>query len=100
MNKPASFPLRLPQSIKSGAQRLAARDGISLNQFIATAVAEKLSTLETVDFFEERARRADMTAFWRTINRPGSEPPREGDELPDGYISIRKRPDRDEQSDA
>jgi hypothetical protein len=88
MNKPASFPLRLPRSIKDGAQRLAAKDGISLNQFIATAVAEKLSVLESTDYLEERARRADMVAFWRILNRPGTEPPREGDELPEGYSPI------------
>ena len=92
MNKPASFPLRLPRSIKEGAQRLAERDGISLNQFIASAVAEKLSVLQTTDYLAERAKRADMDAFWAFLNRPDSEPPREGDELPEGYVSIRDRP--------
>ncbi len=85
MNKPASFPLRLPRSVKEGAQRLAAQDGISLNQFIATAVAEKLSVLESTAYLEERARRADMAAFWSFLNRTGTEAPRAGDELPDGY---------------
>ncbi len=35
-----TYPLRLPASIKSEAERLAAADGTSLNQFVATAVAE------------------------------------------------------------
>jgi uncharacterized protein (DUF1778 family) len=87
MNTPATYALRLPKSIKDGAQRAAARDGISLNQFIATAVAEKLSVFETLDELERRAKRADMEAFWRILNRSGTEPPRDGDELPEGYIS-------------
>lgn len=91
MSKTATYALRLPKSIKEGAQRLASRDGVSLNQFIATAVAEKLSVMETVNYLEERAQRANMEEFWRILNRPGGEPPRKGDELPEGYVSRLKR---------
>lgn len=83
MNKPAILQLRLPRSIKSHAQLLAARDGVSMNQFIATAVAEKLSALETAEFYEERVRRADMAVFDAVMARGRGEPPREGDELSD-----------------
>ncbi len=82
MSKPASFPLRLPRSLKAGVERAAERDGVSMNQLIATAVAEKLSAMETAEFFEERARRADLGTFDRIMSRKGGEPPREGDELP------------------
>lgn len=85
MNKPAVIQLRLPRSIKAGVERAARRDGTSMNQLIATAVAEKLSALETMDFFEERARRADFDAFDRFMSRDGGEPARMGDELPEGY---------------
>ena len=85
MNKPAVIQLRLPRSIKAGVERAAKRDGTSMNQLIATAVAEKLSALETMDFFLERANRADLDKFDRFMNREGGEPPRAGDELPDGY---------------
>lgn len=91
MSKAAHYALRLPRSIKDGAQRLAEREGVSLNQFIATAVAEKLSVMETMNYLEERARRANMEEFWRFLNRPGGEPPREGDELPEGYVSVAER---------
>ena len=87
MNKPAALQLRLPRSIKGHVERVAARDGISMNQFIATAVAEKLSAMETEDFFAERAKRANPELFWKIMNRKGGEPPREGDELPEGYVS-------------
>ncbi len=91
MNKPAVLQLRLPRSIKDYAKRVAARDGISMNQFIATAVAEKLSAMETAEFFEKRARRANMKMFDEVMSRGRGEPPREGDELPEGYVSPLKR---------
>jgi uncharacterized protein (DUF1778 family) len=85
MNKPAVIQLRLPRSIKAGVERAAKRDGTSMNQLIATAVAEKLSALETMDFFLDRANRADLDKFDRFMNRTGGERPRAGDELPVGY---------------
>lgn len=51
---------------------------------IAAGVAEKLSARETAEFFEERARRADLQAALRVMSRTGREPPRAGDELPKG----------------
>jgi hypothetical protein len=81
MNKPAVIQLRLPRSVKDGVERWAKLDGTSMNQLIATAVAEKLSVLETVAFFEERALRADYVAFDRVVNRKGGMPPKKGDEL-------------------
>lgn len=81
MTTPASYALRLPRSIKTEVERAARRDGISMNQFIATAVAEKLSALETREFFERRAARADYAAFDRIMQREGGEPPRDDDRL-------------------
>lgn len=52
---------------------------------IASAVAEKLSAIETAEFFKERARRADVGAAIHIMNRARGEPPRAGDELPKGY---------------
>lgn len=52
---------------------------------MTSAVAEKLLALETAEFFEERARRADLAAADRIMNRARGEPPRAGDELPKGY---------------
>ena len=49
----ATYPLKLPTSIKKAAQRLAKEDGVSLNQWIAVAVAEKVGVAETpADFFK------------------------------------------------
>ena len=55
----ATYPLKLPLSIKKAAQRLAKEDGVSLNQWIAAAVAEKVGVIETAaDFFKNRAGKA------------------------------------------
>ena len=81
-NNTANYALRLPRSLKAEVERLAAEDGISVNQFIATAVAEKISAMETVRFFAERKARADFIAFNRIMSRSGGEPPQPGDELP------------------
>ena len=80
MSKTSTFPLRLPASIKAAAEQLAKQEGISLNQFVATAVAEKLAAMSTAAFFAERRERADFQAFRALLNRSGGEPPREGDE--------------------
>ena len=53
----ATYPLKLPASTKQAAERLAKRDGVSLNQWIAAAVAEKIGVMETAAaFFAERGK--------------------------------------------
>jgi hypothetical protein len=79
-----TFPLRLSESIKREAETLAREDGVSLNQFIATAVAEKVSALSTATYFRRRASRADRARFDQVLARLGSLPPREGDEVDRG----------------
>jgi hypothetical protein len=71
----SSYPLRLPGSVKAEVERLAKADGISINQFVATAVAEKLAVMETVTFFAARRDRADLAGFDRIMRRKGGEPP-------------------------
>ena len=75
----ATYPLKLPMSIKKAAQRLAKEDGVSLNQWIAVAVAEKVGVAETAaDFFKRRAGKATgggLMRFLRTApkTRPEAE---------------------------
>jgi hypothetical protein len=75
-----TFPLRLPESIRRAAEDLARKDGVSLNQFVATAVAEKVSALNAATYLRDRAARADRVRFDRVLARLGNLPPREGDE--------------------
>ena len=82
MSDTATYPLRLPRSIKAAVEKMAKSEGTSMNQFVATAVAEKLAVLSTAAFFVERKSRADLIAFKRILKRKGGEAPREGDEKP------------------
>lgn len=73
--------LRLPESLHRKVRELAAKESISINQFITTAVAEKMAALLTEEYLEERARRADPAAFDRILARVPDVPPLPGDEL-------------------
>jgi hypothetical protein len=73
MSETSTYPLRLPKSLKAEVAKVAKRDGTSINQFIAIAVAEKISALETERFFAERARQADMEEFRAILFRPAGD---------------------------
>ncbi len=81
MNETSTYSLRLPRSLKEEVAKMAKRDGTSLNQLISMAVAEKVSALETEEFFKKRVKRANLALFEDLLFRPGGEAPREGDEL-------------------
>ena len=78
----SSLSVRLPDSLHDKVRELARRDHVSINQFIATAVAEKTSALLTVDYLEQQARRADPDLFARLLSRVPDVPPAPGDALP------------------
>ncbi len=80
MSVASNYALRLPASLKRELEKVARDDGTSLNQFIVTAVAEKLSALRTADFFEERRARADVASALEIMGRQRGEKPRERDE--------------------
>ena len=77
----ATFPLRLPVSLKTAVEKVSKRDGASMNQFLVIAAAEKIAAMETERFFAERRERADDAAFLRILNRDGGEAPRLEDTL-------------------
>ena len=77
----SNYALSAPESILAAARRAAKRDGVSLNQFINTALAAKVVALEAEDVFTHRAARADKARFLDILDRLGREPPRPGDEL-------------------
>jgi hypothetical protein len=83
MKETSTYPLRLPRSLKQAVERLSRQEGTSINQFVATAVAEKIAALETARFFDDRKNRADFKAFDRILKRRGGERPRPGDEISD-----------------
>ena len=81
MKAKSTYPLRLPRSVKIEIERRAKNDGTSVNQFVATAVAEKLAAMNTAEFFAERRNRADFAAFDRIMRRKGGETPKSDDTI-------------------
>jgi hypothetical protein len=66
----STYPLKLPLSTKRAAQRLAKEDGVSLNQWIAAAVAEKVGVVETAaEFFKRRAEGATGKGLMRFLRK-------------------------------
>lgn len=86
-----TLSLRLPDSLHRKVRELAAKDAISINQFIATAVAEKMSVLLTSAYLVERARRRSRAKFERVLARVRELPPLLGDELDEGRGANRAR---------
>lgn len=77
----STYPLRLPASIKAEAERIASEEGTSLNQFVASAVAEKVAALKTAEFFAARKGKGDREAFRRLMTRDGGVPPDSADQV-------------------
>lgn len=78
----SSLSLRLPDSLHRNLKRAADADGISINQFISLAIAEKLSALQTYDIIAERAKGASRDSFLQAMALVPATQPQEGDELP------------------
>jgi hypothetical protein len=78
----ATYPLKLPLSIKKAAQRLAKEDGVSLNQWIAVAVAEKVGVVETAaDFFKKRAGESTGAGLIKFLRNAPNTPAETDDQL-------------------
>ena len=77
----SAISLRLPESLHKQARELAEREGISINQLIATALAEKMSALLTGEYLEERAARGDRRKFERVLKKVRDRAAVPGDEL-------------------
>ena len=77
----STLSLRLPDSLHKGVKELASREGISINQFVATAVAEKMSALMTEEYLQERARRASRERYEAALAEAPDVEPDEYDRL-------------------
>ena len=71
----STLSLRIPKSLHEQISQLAKREGISINQFIASAAAERMSALLTEEYIEARAKRASLKNFKKILKKvPGSKP--------------------------
>lgn len=75
----SALSLRLPESIHRRIREIAKREGVSINQFISSAVAEKVSAILTEELLESRARRAKKGTLGRVLDKVPDRPPMEGD---------------------
>jgi hypothetical protein len=78
----SALSLRLPESLHKKVRELAEQEDVSINQFIATAVAEKMSALLTLEYLEQRAKRGSRAHFRSILRRVPDVPAVPGDEWP------------------
>lgn len=87
-----ALSLRLPESLHRKLGELAEQEGISINQLITSAVAEKMSALMTEEYLAARAARASRKKFNAALAKVPDVEPEEFDRLPPGYKKRRRSP--------
>ncbi len=74
--------VQLPNSLHLQLQELAKREGVSIDQFVSTAVAEKMAALMTESYLEERAKRGSRAKYDAALAKVPDVEPEEHDKLP------------------
>ncbi len=74
--------VQIPDSLQKSLSDLAGRDGISIDQFISTAIAEKLSALMTENYLKERAKRGSRSKYEAILAKVPDVEPEAFDRLP------------------
>ena len=77
----STLSLRLPDSLYEQVKIFARQDGISINQFISTAVAEKMAALVTEEHLKERAQAGSESDFFKALSKVPAVDPIEKDAL-------------------
>ena len=77
----STLSLRLANSLHNEVKFLAKQEGISINQFIASAVAEKMSALMTENYLEKRAKKGNEKEFLEAMSKVPNVEPEEKDRL-------------------
>jgi len=78
----SALTIRLPDSLHLHLKQAAETDGVSVNQFISLAIAEKISALRTYDLIAQRAQRGSRERFLEALAAVPDNEPDPGDELP------------------
>ena len=76
----SALTVRLPNSVHETIKDLAKRDGISVNQFIASAAAEKMASFLTVDYLKREAAKGSRKDFEKLLRKVRNIAPIPGDE--------------------
>lgn len=75
----STISLRLPESLHKKVRALAEKENTSINQFVSSALAEKISALLTEEYLEERAKRASKAKFKKALKQVADVEPDERD---------------------
>lgn len=81
----SALTLRLPDSLHRHLKDAADMDGVSVNQFVSLAVAEKLSALQTYDLISRRAERSSREDFLSAMASVPAGEVQKGDDIPEEY---------------
>ncbi len=74
--------LRLPTSLHEQLRSLAEQEGISINQFIMLAIAEKMATIDTKNYLQQRAKRGSREKLLAVLAKAPDIEPEAADRLP------------------
>lgn len=77
----SALSLRLPKTLHEQLRELAREEGISVNQFVMLAVAEKVASISTIDYLEKRAERGSREKFLEILSKVSDADPDEFDRL-------------------
>ena len=77
----SALSLRLPKSLHEQLRELAQEEGISVNQFVMLAVAEKVAAISTIEYLEKRAKRGSREKLFEILSRVPDVEPEEFDKL-------------------
>ena len=77
----SALSLRLPKSLHAQLKELAQEEGISINQFVMLAVAEKVASISTIEYLEKRARRGNREKLLEILNKVRDDEPEPFDRL-------------------
>jgi predicted DNA-binding ribbon-helix-helix protein len=75
-----ALTIRLPNSVHQKIKELAARDDVSVNQFIASAASEKMASVLTLDYLKSEAKKGKRSDFEHYLSMVGEVPAQSGDE--------------------
>jgi hypothetical protein len=77
----SNYPLRLPEALMDDARGMAKAQGVSINQFLATLIAERVGELKALNHIRSRISRADPAQAHAVLALVPDRAPMEGDEL-------------------
>jgi predicted transcriptional regulator len=77
----SAVSIELPESLHKQVQELAEQEGITLEYFVALAVAEKMASLRTVEYLRERAARGSREKYDAVLAKVSDVEPEEYDRL-------------------